>query len=110
MTVTYATLVGNLNASMLATFGQSFTFTPALAPSTPVTITGILETGAELEDVAPGDNSIYCRLWVQSSDFTVGPLVGDEVSSATTVYKIVRLQEDAGGGLWLLLGQDRAVT
>jgi hypothetical protein len=108
--MTFTTALGNMNASMLAAFGQTFTFTHAEGPWTTLSVTGILESGSEVEDVAPGDSSIYCRLWVQSSDFTEAPAVGDEVSSATTVYKIIRMQEDAGGGLWFLLRQDRAVT
>lgn len=108
--MSFETAAANLNASMLAAFGQSFTFTPAETSWAPFTVTGILEAGAELEDVAPGDGSIYARLWVQSSDFTTALVAGDGVSSSTYVYKIVRMQEDAGGGLWLLLRQDRAVT
>jgi len=108
--VAFDEAAANLNASMLAAFGESFIFTPAAAPSTPVSITGIMESGSELEEDAPGDGSIYARLWVKSSDFSTAPVAGDEVASASTVYKVLRVQEDAGGGTWLLLRQDRAMT
>jgi hypothetical protein len=98
-----------INQGCLSAFGQPFSFTPqttGIAQS----ITGILDSGVELEDVAPGDGSTYARLWIDPSALAPSPQQGDEIASATTVYKIVKMQEDAGGGLWMLLRYDRAVS
>jgi hypothetical protein len=107
-------LVGDVNASCLSAFGEDFLFTPAATLEEPdpadQAITGILEPGAELEDSVPGDGSVYARLWIEADALDPAPAAGDEISSTTTVYKIVRIQEDAGGGMWLLLRRDRDVT
>jgi hypothetical protein len=105
----FSDLASGLNKSCLSSFGQQLVFTPQAPGAEPSTITGILETGVELEQTAPGDGSIYVRLWLNSSAIVPAPQKGDEISSATTVYKILRIEEDAGGGTWLLLRQDRAV-
>jgi hypothetical protein len=105
-------LMSGVNGGCLAVFGQSFTFTRVTsleAGDVPLAITGILDAGVQPEDAPPGDGSTYAKLWVQSSDIDPAPQRGDEVSSATTVHKIVNLQEDAGGGLWMLLRKDRDV-
>jgi hypothetical protein len=107
--MSFEDLVGGVNKSCLGSFGREFTFTPA-SSSEPITITGILEAGAEQEETAPGDGSTYARLWINAADISPAPQRGDEISSATTVYKIVRMQEDAAGGLWILLRQDRPVS
>ncbi len=108
--MTFDTALGNLNDSMLSAFGESFTFTPAAAPSTPVTITGIMLSGIELEEEAPGEGSVNAHLWVMASDFTTAPVAGDEIASASTVYKVLTPTNDGGGGLVLPLRKDRAVT
>jgi hypothetical protein len=112
--MSFENLIDGVNKSCLDTFGQTFIFTQAATEEepnpTPQTITGILESGFEPEDRPPGDGSTYARLWMNAADLTTPAEKGDEVSSATFVYKIVRMEEDAGGGLWLMLRQDRAVS
>ncbi len=101
--------VGQINAICLGAFGQSFIFTAQTEGATPTTITGILETGVQPEDLPPADGSTYARLWISADSITPAPVKGDEVESSSTVYKIVRLEEDAGEGLWMLLRADRPV-
>lgn len=107
----FGDLVGFVNGAALDTFGDDFAFTRvnSLPAGEELTVTGILDAGFEPEDRPPGDGSTYARLWLQTDDLSPVPERGDEIASATTVYKIVRLQEDAGNGLWLLLRQDRVV-
>ncbi len=107
-------LAAFINDSCLSVFGREFTFTRVASlvdeeSDDPQAITGILESGVEPEGVAPGDGSTYARFWIKSGDIDPAPQKGDEISSATTIYKIVRMEEDAGGGLWFLLRQDRPV-
>lgn len=97
-----------LNGACLSSFGQALTFTPA-STGVDQSVNGILDTAAEPETDAPGDGTIYARLWLKAPDPDPAPEPGDEISTSTTVYKIVRLERDAGGGLWLLLRQDRSV-
>jgi hypothetical protein len=94
-----------LNRACLYVFGQAFTFTPA-ATGAPQPITGILDSGVEPESRAPGDGSVYARLWLEATVDPV-PTEGDEIASDTTVYKIVRTEQDTAAGLWLLLRKDR---
>jgi hypothetical protein len=97
-----------LNEACLSAFGQAFMFTRNVTGDSQSVI-GILEAGIELEEVPPGDGSIYAKLWIQSADIVPAPEAGDEFSTATTVYKIVRMEKDAGGGLLMLLRQDRMI-
>ncbi len=104
----------SLNDSCLVVFGQEFLFTrvtsaPEGAPVDPVPITGIPDPGARLEQSAPGEDSTYMELWIQEGTVDPAPAKGDEISTATTVYKIVDKPEDAAGGITLLLRKDRAV-
>jgi hypothetical protein len=98
-----------VNTSVLGAFGQSFTLKRA-GTGLSETITGILEPGLESEDLAPGEGSISARLFVDSSLLTPAPEKGDEVWTATTIYIVVGLIEDANKGLRLILRQDRMVT
>jgi len=95
----------DLNQACLDVFGQACTFTPA-ETGVPQTISGIIDSGVQLENATPGDGSIYARLWLDSSVDPI-PAEGDEISSASTIYKIARVEQDPGGGLWLLLRKDR---
>ncbi|MBN2118508.1 MAG: hypothetical protein JW730_18185 [Anaerolineales bacterium] len=97
-----------MNEACLKVFGQALIFTRS-ATQEEISIEGILVSGAEPEEVAPGDGSIYARLWILDSEIDPAPGSGDEISTDTTIYKIVRLEADAGGGLVLLLRQDRLV-
>jgi hypothetical protein len=109
--VAFDDLVSTVNAAIVSTFGKEYAFTRVESEEEgeELTITGVLDTGYEPEDRPPGDGSIYARFWLQASDIDPAPENGDEIASATTVYKIVRSDNDAGGGLWLLLRKDRSV-
>ncbi len=97
-----------INGACLTAFGQSLTFTPS-ASGVPQTITGILDTGFQPEDHAPGDSSVYARLWIDST-VTPQPLAGDELSTATTVYKFVGdCLIDEADGMWFELRKDRDI-
>ncbi len=100
--------------SCLSVFGQEFSFerVTSLAdalPTDPTTITGILEAGSSEEGTAPGDDSTYARLWAAADVIALKLQKGDEISTATTVYVIVDIKEDAGEGLWFLMRKDRDV-
>jgi len=98
-----------LNEACLDVFGQACTFTRADTREELV-VTGILEEGVELEGAAPGDGSIYAQLWLPASDINPAPEPGDEISTASTIYKILRIEQDAGGGMRILLRKDRDVA
>lgn len=97
-----------LNEACLEAFGQAFTFRPAEGGE-PQVITGILDAGIEPEEGTPGDGSTYALLWLDATAIDPRPQKGDEIESATTVYVIVRVEEDAGRGLRMLLRQDRTI-
>jgi hypothetical protein len=100
---------GIVNKACLDAFGQAFTFTPA-ATGDPQAITAILvDSGIEPEESPPADGSTYAQLWLESVSINPRPEKGDEIASGTTVYKIVRIEEDAGKGLRMLLRQDRTI-
>jgi hypothetical protein len=96
------------NKACLTQFGQAFTFTRS-GGGDPQPIIGILQSGAEPEERPPGDGSTYATLWLEITDIDPPPESGDEVASATTIYKVVRIEEDAGKGLTMLLRQDRMI-
>ena len=99
-----------LNNACLDVFAERepFLFTPADSGE-PQQIRGILDTGVEPEDAPPGDGSTYATLWFKNQGVAPAPVVGDEIASGTTVYKVVRLRKDAGRGLGILLRQNRMV-
>jgi hypothetical protein len=106
-------LLDELNDSCLSVCGgQEFAYlrVVSLPEDETGTFVGIIDTGAEPEEVGPGDGSTYMRVWGGGDLIGLALLKGDEVSTATTVYKIVNMHEDEGRGLWLLLRQDRAVS
>jgi len=97
-----------INRACLDSFGQAFIFRPA-ATRVAQAITGILDSGVQPEEASPGDGSTYALLWLQATDIDPPPEKGDEIASDTTVYKVVRIEEDAGNGLRMLLRQDRMI-
>lgn len=108
-------LMASLNDACLATFGHDLTFSrvaslPDNEQSDETSVSGVLEPGADLEGLPPGDGSTYARFWIESSAISPAAQAGDEISTDSTVYKIVQIQEDAGGGVLFLLRMDRAVT
>jgi hypothetical protein len=64
---------------------------------------GIVETGIQLEERAPGDSSTYARLWTRSTSFETQPKNGDEITTTDSIYTIFRVEQDAGSGIWILL-------
>ena len=98
---------GRINSACLGAFGDPYTLRRFQTGESEI-ITGILSGGSELEGVAPGDGSTIAKLWVSSANI-VRPVKGDEISTESTVYKIVDTDEDSANGLSLLLRKDRAI-
>ncbi len=98
----------HLNRACLNTFGQALSFTPAVTGE-PQTVTGILLSGVELEESFSGEGSINAGAFLAAADVSPVPEKGDEIATTTTVYKIVRIEQDAAGGLRLGLRQDRMI-
>jgi hypothetical protein len=100
------------NVTFLGTLGASYTLTRSedLLDSTPATetFTGIGRELVEDESVAPGAGSNTFALWVDLADWDDPPDVADEVTTETTVYKIVDKRVDGAGGLDLKCRYDRA--
>ena len=90
--------MGALNAACLDVFGRQVTYRPAAGA--PVVITGILETGARLEENAPGT---YALLFLRATDLPVPPARGDDVEIDDATYKVFEVEADAGGGVKLAL-------
>lgn len=97
--MSWATALAGLNSSNINTFGESFTFTPALT-GTPASKTGIAHEPSLEEEAAPGNVLV---LFVRSSDFSVAPVRGDGVTYNSTSYKVSDVRSDGGGGLDLYL-------
>ncbi len=96
-----------INEACLDEWGQALTHTPTATPETTQALTGIFSQGVELEDNPPGDGSTYARLFLQAAGLDPAPVLGDEIATASAAYIIVRIQEDSGGGISLLLRKDR---
>lgn len=108
--MSFDSLVSTAYRTCLNTLGQSYTYTAQAPGSTPITITGKLTAGAELEPDAPGSGSVNAILFVHATDISPAPANGDEIASATTVYKIVQVLRDSGDRIALHLRQDRMVS
>lgn len=96
-----------INQACLSAFGQAFTFTPA-ATGEAQSVSGILDSGVQPENVPAGDGSIYARLWLVTIVDPI-PVAGDEIARSSTVYLVVQVEADSAGGIWLLLRKDRDV-
>jgi len=90
--------MGALNAACLNVFGRQVTYRPAMGAS--VVVTGILETGARLEENAHGT---YALLFLRAADLPAPPERGDEVQIDGATYKAFEVEADAGGGVKLAL-------
>lgn len=103
-------MLSRINQICVNTFGQAVTLSRVVSDplGTDETMGGIMEAGIEPEDRPPGDDSIYARLWMNASDLVTPVQKGDEITNGSTIYLILRIQEDAGGGLWMLLRKDRS--
>ncbi len=100
-----------INEPCMNEFGESYTLTRSedlkdVSPATEA-ITAIPCNLPEQETNAPGDGSIYLFLWVNAAGFLDPPECGDEVTTDTTVYKIVDKKSDGAGGLYLKCRYDR---
>ena len=100
-------LVDRVNDAVLAAFGEAYSFTPA-ETGIPQTILGVLIRGVELEQSPPGEGSINAVFWTKD-DVVPSPKAGDEISSATAVYKVLLPERDEEGGLTIQLRQDRMI-
>jgi hypothetical protein len=99
----FADSVGRADEACLRAFGRQITYTPAAGD--PFTVTGIVDSGARPENVAPG---VYALLFVRAAAFVEPPVRGDEVTVGGSVYKVVDLEADAEGGLRLVLHFSRS--
>jgi hypothetical protein len=93
----------------LNAFGQTYNLVRVRSGSGYMTFTGILEDGVEPEEVSPGEGSINTIMTALKSDFNPEPVKGDEIESATTVYKIIRKEIDVDGRMLLGLRYDRDI-
>lgn len=107
-------LMKNVNDSCLAHLGgQEFGFTRINSleqPDDPATFPGIIDIGVEFEGAAPGDGSIYALLNAFDAAVALKLQKGDEISTATDVYLIVEMRQDAKKGLKMLLRRDRELV
>ncbi len=102
--MSWDSVAGGLNDACLAAFGQQFTYAPQNGAA--FTLTGILDVGARQEDSAPGT---YALLFAKAAAFAEPPVRGDEVTVGNSIYKVVDLEADAGGGLRIVLHFNRSV-
>ena len=94
----FADSVGRVDEACLRAFGRAVTYTPQAGQA--FALTGILDTGAQPEQTAPG---AYAALFVRAAAFAQPPARGDEVTVGASVYTVVDIDADAEGGLRLLL-------
>jgi|WetSurMetagenome_2_1015567.scaffolds.fasta_scaffold171915_3 hypothetical protein len=105
-------LTANMNEVILGAMGQSLSFTRAASldfdeTAEAETITAIVQDGVHPEGMPPMAGSVYAQAWLQQTDIDPAPQCGDEIASTDYVYKIVKVEEDAGNGLVLTLRRDR---
>jgi hypothetical protein len=96
--------VARADEACLRAFSREVTYAPTAGE--PLTVAGILDTGARPENAAPGT---YALLFVRAAAFAEPPARGDEVTVGGSIYKVVDLEGDAEGGLRLVLHFNRAV-
>ena len=101
------------NSAFLDAFGESFALARLKdledSPPTTEAFDAIKMQLDQLGGVPPGDLSNYLKLWINAADFTDLPEKGDEVSTTTTVYKIVDIEQDADMGTLILCRYDREI-
>lgn len=93
--------IGALNSACLAAFGRKITYRPAAGA--PVELRGILQTGVQLENRAPG---VYAVLFLQAACLPAGAGLGDAVGIGPDTYKVFEMETDAGGGVKLALRKE----
>jgi hypothetical protein len=94
----FSTHAGLANAAILAAFGQPVSYKQGA--SDPFTVLGVFERKGDEET---GDNALYARLFVRTSDFAVAPQQGDTVTIAGADFTVFSLHTDTMGGCWLSL-------
>ncbi len=108
----FSDLVDRMNAICLDVFGESYAL--KRVASAPIgeekTITGILTEGVQLEDQAPGDGSTYAVLTLLGEAVSPSPEKSDEITTATTVYTVVRVEKDRSRRTRMLLRVERAAA
>jgi hypothetical protein len=87
---------GLANAAVMAAFGQPVSYQQQAGDS--FTVAGILDKRTD-EERHP--DTVYARLFVNLSDFSVPPDHGDEVTIDSALYTVFEVLNDPGGGCWL---------
>ena len=87
---------GLANAAILAAFGQPVSYQQGAGD--PFTVIGILD---KRTDEQRHPDTVYARLFVALSDFSVPPGHGDEVTVNGAIYIVFDVLNDSGGGCWL---------
>ena len=89
---------GLANAAILAAFGQPVSYQQGAGD--PFTVIGILD---ERTDEQRHPDTVYARLFVALSAFSVPPDHGDEVTVDGALYTVFEVLNDSAGGCWLSL-------
>ncbi|MEO8592889.1 MAG: hypothetical protein ABI759_06195 [Candidatus Solibacter sp.] len=84
------------NAAILAAFGQPVSYQQGAAD--PFTVIGILD---RTTDEQRHPDTVYARLFVPLSNFSVPPNHGDEVTVDGALYTVFEVLNDPAGGCWL---------
>jgi hypothetical protein len=87
---------GMANAAILAAFGQPVSYQQGAAD--PFTVIGILD---RTTDEQRHPDTVYARLFVPLSNFSVPPNHGDEVTVDGALYTVFEVLNDPAGGCWL---------
>ncbi|MBZ5625747.1 MAG: hypothetical protein LAQ69_44695 [Acidobacteriia bacterium] len=84
------------NAAILAAFGQPVIYQQGAGD--PFTVIGVLD---KRTDEQRHPDTVYARLFVALSAFSVPPDHGDEVTIDGALYTVFEVQNDSAGGCWL---------
>ena len=87
---------GLANAAILAAFGQPVSYQQGAGAL--FTVIGILDKRTD-EQRQP--DTVYARLFVALSGFSITPDHGDEVTIGGAVYTVFEVLNDPAGGCWL---------
>ena len=87
---------GLANAAILAAFGQPVSYQQGAG--VPFTVIGVLDKRTD-EERHP--DTVYARLFVTLTSFSVPPDHGDEVTVDGALYTVFEVQNDLAGGCWL---------
>ena len=87
---------GLASAAILAAFGQPVSYQQSAGD--PFTVIGILDRRTD-EQRHP--DTVYARLFVALSSFSVPPNHGDEVTVDGALYTVFEVLNDPAGGCWL---------